>query len=291
MKKISIVINKNWETEPALSAMASATIRPKGMPFPNLLNSPKDGNNSMTVPRACYQLAGATPLQVNVWCLQDLMDPAQSSSSSAEKYRVLPPVLANDAPDLVIAVGTAAFPDPMYSYNGKVFIGSQFFMHNGNDHNPKSNFTAGPFDTLIPSNADPALFALLTPAWCAASTLNFLPVPNLPQTPSLQASHDYVSIGDVNITDYTQYPVTDPASVNAFNSLQMPFTAPSLETTHGIIRISTGAPTIFVSAIVNRMGKLGMEGTVTQNYAGAFNAGVTLANLLLLLNQTTTPDF
>jgi hypothetical protein len=41
MRKISVVINKNWEAEPALNAMTSGTISGANLPFPTWVNSPK----------------------------------------------------------------------------------------------------------------------------------------------------------------------------------------------------------------------------------------------------------
>jgi len=291
MKNISIVVNKNWEVEPALNAMASSAIRPSNFPFPTWLNSPKDGNNRMHSPRAVYQLSGATPLQVTVWCLQDLMNPLKSSSSSEEKFRVLPYVLAGDNPDMVFAVGTAAYPDKINSYNGKVMIGSQFFMHNGHPNNPDSNFRSDQFDKLITSNVTADFFTLLSLGWCATSIMNFLPVPNEPGAPEISVNQNYVSVGDLNITDYTEYPTADPAALAAFDVLQSGFITPSLETTHGIIRLSSSAPTIFISAIVNRLTMLSKEATPAQDYIGAFNAGITIANLLFLISQSNNPGF
>jgi hypothetical protein len=287
MKHISIVVNKNWEVEPVLNAMASSTIRATNFPFPNWLNSPKDGSNRMSSPRSIYQLNGPTPLQVTIWCLQDLMNPLKSSSSSEEKFRVLPYVLAAENPDMVFAVGTAAYPDAVNSNNGKVIIGSQFFMHNGHPDNPDSNFKTDQFDKLLTSNVTSDFFSLLSPTWCGSAVKNFLPVPNMPSVPEILVNQNYVSVGDLNITDYTEYATTDPLTLTAFQDLESGFITPSLETTHGIIRLSSNAPTIFISAIVNRIKMVNQEATPAQNYAGAFNAGVTISNLLGTILQSS----
>ena len=286
MRRISVVVNKNWEVEPALNAMSSK-LRPANLSFPTWLNSPKDGKNQMNSPRAVYQLDGPTPLQVIIWCIQDLMNPLKSSSSSEEKFRVLPNVLASDVPDLVIAVGTACYPDKIVSRNGKVVIGSQFFLHNGHPDNPESNFNTADFDKLLPSNVSGGFFDLLTPDWRTRSVANFLPVPNTPSTAEILADQKFVSVGTLNVTNYTEYPTADPASLNAFNNLQSGFIAPSLETTHGIIRLSSNKPTIFISGIVNRMTMLNQEASPAQDYIGAFNAGITIANLLQVILQST----
>ncbi|MFO7889748.1 MAG: hypothetical protein R6V04_05340 [bacterium] len=115
-----------------MNAMLSSELSPPGLPFPQVLNSPKSGNNKMDIPRAVFTLPeGNNPtLLVEVWCIQDLMyhdkkvDPSkQSSSSSEEKFRILPHIMQSDNPDLVIAVGTAGYPSET-SLNGSVVIGS-----------------------------------------------------------------------------------------------------------------------------------------------------------------------
>ena len=34
MKKILVIINKNWETEPVLNALTNPKLRPAALPFP-----------------------------------------------------------------------------------------------------------------------------------------------------------------------------------------------------------------------------------------------------------------
>ena len=38
MKKILVIINKNWETEPVLNALTNPKLRPAALPFPDLIN-------------------------------------------------------------------------------------------------------------------------------------------------------------------------------------------------------------------------------------------------------------
>ena len=40
MKKILVIINKNWETEPVLNALTNPKLRPAALPFPDLINTP-----------------------------------------------------------------------------------------------------------------------------------------------------------------------------------------------------------------------------------------------------------
>lgn len=54
MKKILVIINKNWETEPVLNALTNPKLRPAALPFPDLINTPCDGDNRMSQPRAIF---------------------------------------------------------------------------------------------------------------------------------------------------------------------------------------------------------------------------------------------
>ena len=114
MKKILVIINKNWETEPVLNALTNPKLRPAALPFPEVINTPCDGDNRMSQPRAVFSLPreGEEPLQVVVRCIEDLMATGVNTSSSLEKYKVLPQAIAADAADLIISVSTANYPDP-----------------------------------------------------------------------------------------------------------------------------------------------------------------------------------
>jgi hypothetical protein len=70
-----------------------------------------------------------------------------------------------------------------------------------------------------------------------------------------------------------------------------PVAATSLETTHGLIRVTCDALFLFVSGIVNRVGFAGTEMVprkYAQNFVGAHNARVVLARLLAGFDQTLT---
>ena len=105
MKKILVIINKNWETEPVLNALTNPKLRPAALPFPEVINTPCDGDNRMSQPRAVFSLPreGEEPLQVVVRCIEDLMATGVNTSSSLEKYKVLPQAIAADAADLIIS--------------------------------------------------------------------------------------------------------------------------------------------------------------------------------------------
>ena len=54
MKKILVIINKNWETEPVLNALTNPKLRPAALPFPEVINSILDNRkNTLTTKAFC----------------------------------------------------------------------------------------------------------------------------------------------------------------------------------------------------------------------------------------------
>lgn len=292
MKTISIIVNKNWETEPFLNSLLSSELRPTNFPFPITLNSPKDGNNKMDVPRAVIKLSA---FEVKIWCIQDLMyynvpqdptKPKQSSSSSEEKYRVLPPIIQADNPDLVIAVGTAGYPSTT-SFNGSVVIGGNFFIYDGHPNNPQSNLQHQNIGKVLTSNVNSKIFELITKDFKNQVEPKFIRTPRNPAEPTVCiASKVYTAISSINVTDYSEYNWVDHEAVEQFKSIEGKLPFNSLETTHGVIKLSSNdKPIIFISAITDRLGYFDSEVNPTQNYVSSFNAGIVTGQLLVSLND------
>jgi hypothetical protein len=294
MKTISIIVNKNWETEPFLNSLLNSELRPSKLPFPSILNSPKDGSNKMDIPRAVIKLTDGTSqtLEVKVWCIQDLMyyntppDPAkQSSSSSEEKYRVLPPIILKDNPGLVIAVGTAGYPSTI-SYNGSVVMGGNFFIHNGHPGNPKSDLQHNNIGKVLPANVNSKIFDLVNKDFKNLVEPKFIKTPRSPAKPAVCiASKVYTAISSINVTDYSEYNWVDREAIEHFKSIENKLPFNSLETTHGVIKLSTDKPIIFISAITDRLGYFDSEVNATQNYVPSFNAGIVAGQLLMSIND------
>lgn len=296
MKKIIIIVNKNWETEPVLNALTNSEIRPKELPFPNWINSPKDGTNRMNAPRAFWRFAET--LQVTLWCIQDLMNPGKSSSSSEEKFRVLPEVISKENPDLVIAVGTAGYPVGKSSNaNGCVVIGSNFLLYDGHPGNPNSNLTHKDIGKLLSSNVNEKLFDIFSDKFISDIQPGFLKVPNNPcNAPTLMAFVNNAALSNINVTDYNEYgtidhPGVDAKGVEYYNQVAKDLPLASVETTHGVIRISTDKPVIFVSAIADRLGYFDKEVTPGQNYIASFNSGIVLGKLICSLKILAAEGF
>ena len=60
MKKILVIINKNWETEPVLNALTNPKLRPAALPFPEVINTPCDGDNRMSQPLSLIHISEPT---------------------------------------------------------------------------------------------------------------------------------------------------------------------------------------------------------------------------------------
>ena len=123
MKKILVIINKTGKRNRA-QRLTNPKLRPAALPFPEVINTPCDGDNRMSQPCAVFSLPreGEEPLQVVVRCIEDLMATGVNTSSSLEKYKVLPQAIAADAADLIISVSTANYPDPAVTHNGTVVL-------------------------------------------------------------------------------------------------------------------------------------------------------------------------
>ena len=281
---IAVVVNKSWETEPVLNAMNNPKLRAVDLPVPIVINVPNDANSKMNCPRTIYKFGKNTNtiLNVTVWCIEDLMDPTKNSSSSQEKYRVLPPVLAGENPDLVISVSTANSPETN-SINGSVVIGANSFLHDGHPDNPQSNLKSPFVGRLLPSNVNPAIFNLIDTAFNTLVTSKFLIPPKSPASRFVcKASKDISMVSAINVTDYKEYGKVDEEALHHFEMV-VGKNPDSIETTHAVVKISTDKPIIFISPITDRFGHFAEDVTDTQNYVAAFNGGIVLGQLLCSL--------
>lgn len=163
-------------------------------------------------------------------------------------------------------------------------------MHNAHPagENPDSNWQVGPFDQIITSKVDGAAFSAFTNIETTDTKPSvidrfIIPPMNAAGRGVFLAGHDYVALGAVNVTNYKEYSQTDEATLNAYNRTNDPTAAKSLETTHGLIRVQSDAPFMFISGITDRVGHFDDEVGVrpyAQNTASSHNAGVVLAWML-----------
>lgn len=335
--RVLVVANKWWECVPMLDALLHDEVTDgKGglLPWPVELhhprflgNSPRPDHAGMMLgkdpkkpspadrpplledpapkPRAIFQLVNCS---VEVWCISDLMEhlavTPDVQSSSGVKKQYLPKIGFSNA-SLVIAMGTAAYPR-QENENGSVVIGSDIFMHDCHPTghpNTHSGWHDGPFDELIESTITEERFRSITDIEKGSTVRDRFLVPPLnPATYGrIIARRDYVALGAVNVTDYTEYSRTDEATLDAFLRAGYDIRlARSLETTHGLIRTELGkeagsaaAPFIWVSGITDRVGYFDVEVSRRahpQNFTASRNAGVAIAALLLKYDADLTKE-
>lgn len=299
MKRILLVANKNWEVEPILNALLNKVMRSKNLPDPDTLNYPWKYFAGSTSPRAVWNIPtwNIPSTTVELWCIQDIMDAKWNGSSSQGKNEDLHRIFdfRAEQPDLVIALGTAAFGDGTVNNNGCVVVGSNIFLHNyhpsSTNPNPQSVWDDARFEKLIQSSIPDNFFDLFSAGVKAASGCGFLR-PYLNSTDKIQilAKKDYLAVSTINVTNYAEYTKADQSTIDAARANGVTLDIGSVETTHGIIRLQSESPFVFISGITDREGHFdedvngrdafGNVKTTAQNYTAAFNIGVCLANVL-----------
>lgn len=280
-KRILIVVNKNWECEPFMEAFKKYT---PACPVVDL--SLKYADNYMSSCRAEYHLKN---YDVIIRCIQDLMDPDKGKSNSEEKYRVLPGYIAADKPNLVISVSTAeSTPEGKNNLNGCVVFGGQYFMFDAKEYDPSSQ------SNLVVSNAacaykyDKELFKLLDGDLSQAAGAKFkVPENNPADVMRIEAAPNYACVGVVNVEDYKAYEKADPAAYSAYPESHEDYPPMSIETTHGIVRMSTSkdVSVIFVSPIVDRYHKFAEDVKGHQNEFCSYNAGVAVSEYIKRIDE------
>jgi hypothetical protein len=264
--------------------------------WPSFLNHPRRRpdktkplvERTWPVPRAAFTLSN---IAVEVWCISDFLehlpDGPEYQSSSKRKIEQLPNIFVGQKPDMVIAIGTAAFPSET-SENGNVVVGTNIFLHNADPKNPYSNWNGGPFDTVIDSALVQSAFASITSIDSAALD-HFLVTPlNEAAKVKLITGCNYVALGTINVTDPKKYSLADKETRDAYETKNDPEFSKSLETTHGLIRVQSEAPFIFISGITNRVGHFADEVNprqYAQNSTAAHNAGVVLAWMIPKIDE------
>lgn len=302
MKRVVLVSNKWWECDPILFTLLNDNARPPNFPWPKGLQTARrrpDQNslpaeNTAPLPRAVFSFKN---LSAELWCISDLLehlpDKGIYQSSSEQKARVLPRIFAyGPQPDFVVALGTAGLPSDASSENGNVVVGTKTFMHNGHpaNLNPNSNWQQGPFDIVLDSLLAVQAFQAMTRIDWASVADRFLTTPMSPAPSNRSiAGYEHVALCTVNVTDYTEYTVKDVETVEKFSETAANGSAMSLETTHGLIRVQSTAPFLFISGITDRLGHFDQEVNPrvhAQNMAAAHNAGIALAWMLPRIDQT-----
>lgn len=312
VKQIIIVANKWWEAKPLTDILFDYKI----LPF-HYNSSKKDFEDYVKLQIENYPLLEKHPkcakprlklywiakkILVEVWCISDLMNvPPAHESSVEEKMRILPIIFNREkTPHLIIAFGTAAYPHKI-SRNGCVFLGTNTFVFNpfprsDGSINPESNWGEKSQDRGIISTSPQNILHVSK----VFDKLNrkeikediekkLLVSPLKPVKPKFFANINNLSIGVVNITKPEDYSWADPETFKKAKKLINKKHISSMETTHGIIRISSEhfqIPFIWISGIANRMGYYHRDvkpREYNQNFVAVHNAGITTLHLLSII--------
>ena len=165
---------------------------------------------------------------MELWCVQDIMEisnPADTElySSSEIKKDSLYKIFDSDSkkPDLLLALGTAAFGVEAQNNNGCVVTGPNIFIHNfhPNGENPKSKWDDPRFEQLISSSIEDEYFSLLD-----SSAISFIesrllkPFNNPSATIQVLSGKDYLALSSVNITNYADYATSDQEGLNVIKN-------------------------------------------------------------------------
>jgi hypothetical protein len=305
VKRVLIMANKWWEADPLCGVLIHDRARPAALtnfrylryPAPRPVKpKPTDPRppDPKPEPRLVFDCAGAA--SVELWCLEELMNPAENSSSTLEKARVLAGAISYGgaaAPDLFIAFGTAGSREGV-QVNGSVVIGRRVFIHDprAHVHDRTGMWTPPQPDQLIDSAYPAQLLARLDEQARYSAEARLLKCPVSPADPPLTfVGNGFASLGVVNITNYDEYVWADgeaiatfqAAMAAAFKTASPVAQVGSVETTHGVIRSASESPFLFVSGITDTEGLFDFQVTprvYAQNFVAAHNAGVALAWLL-----------
>lgn len=292
-KRILVIANKWFEVDPLIGLLGNAEGRGSAVRNFRVVAWPTEaGEAPQAKPRVTLTVGDGA---VEVWCIQDLMDPKAEGgySSTQEKARVMPQILAyGPAPSLMVAFGTAATAPEDGLCNGCVSIGSRVFVFNPYAQDPGKSPSRwsdpSRMGKVVPSTIPVEFFAGLSRFDSPLRDIHarFLTPLGFPAPDRVVfADHRGVAVSSVNVVDAKQYPVTDPAALAAARAAgATPIM--SYESTHGVIRFLSEAPFVFVSGLTNRVGRFAEENMAfpySQNFVAGHNAGLAVTWLLPLL--------
>lgn len=300
-KRVLILANKGFEADPLVHVLLSQRGPPREhdlgavscQSYPRLRKTEQRKREELTIatqPLMTIALprAGQVFASVEVWCVEDLLLP-EDSSSTLEKAKALGHIASKaPAPDFVIAFGTGGAFEPR-RFNGSVVIGSKVFIHDPYRDGPRDGMWTPPEpDVVIESPMVPSKFfrELDEDSRYPAEGRFLLPPIRPARPPRIVAGHAFVSIGVVNVNKrYDDFAWADREAMARFRATTAgKLRIGSVETTHGVIRSSFSASAfIHVTGISNVTGGFDVETTPRvygQNFVAAHNAAIALAWLL-----------
>lgn len=261
---ILVIANRQWEVEHLIKAFAKSSGRPKEIDAATveLIYHP-DGAMYAAArrPRCRFRCDG---FEVEVWCVEDLTRAAPTSAKlSRAKWDAIPRAFAGEggdpkkprAPRVVVTFGSGAGTKTIPN-NGSVAVGRAVFVHD--PYHPTNSYDpwGDELEKLV-SSGDSKLLDGLDSVRDQVEP-DFERPPVTAGTPRLYFGDDLVAIGEVNVDTNKDYVWADPETVETFSNKVKNRRIASVDTAHGLYALRTrslsSAPTVFVSAILNRMG-------------------------------------
>ncbi len=293
-KRVMVIANKWWEADPLCWILFHDKARPaifsdfiiKNYPVQRLFNKATEPSiqDPPVFPRITFKCRDAI---VEIWCLEELMNPAENPSSAAEKVRVLPKAIAyGTTPDLVVAIGTAG-SRPGLHINGCVVVGRKVYIHDAykSAEDRTRMWTPPKQDVVIDSDLPASVIPGISSESKHSAEAKFLSPPIAPENPlMLMAGDGLIGLGHVNCTDYDDYAWSPIRAVESFNANSSEWgEIGSIESTHGLICLLSEAPFLYVSGIAATVGLFNFQVTprvYAQNTVAAHNAAIGLAWIL-----------
>jgi len=289
-----LIANKWWEADPLCWVLFHNKAHPRvffdyetiNYPSQHMPKQPSEPRplNPVATPRFSFKCLDAT---VEVWCLEELMNPAENPSSAAEKARVLPDAVASGPkPDLVVAFGTAGSRQGLH-INGCVVVGRRVYIHDAYkaEVDRTGMWTPPEEDMVIESDLPVGVIQGISPGSKHSAEARFLQPPVAPANHLLlMAGNGFISVGHVNCINYDDYAWSPIRAVESFNDNASELgEIGSVESTHGLIRVVSDAPFLYISGIAATVGLFNVQVTprvYAQNTVASHNAAIALAWLL-----------
>lgn len=269
------------------------------------------------VPPCAYNVlddSGNLKHQISEYCISYLFAEDENSSNSEIKFGKLIDFFdkvnkGGNAPDLIISVSTSeSCPDVQgvkgnTSVNGSVFMGCKFFALDCQTLDDTDEPSQLPVNQNFMESSSKYTHIL------AAITANHRRIidgmqslPNYPaETLFCDANPNNISLGVINVTNYTCYSKADLETYSEYNKrINRLYKPVGLETTHAVVKMALeahdktkGIPVLFVSPVVDRYLKFDVDVDDkwgNQNRLGSYNAGVVVANMLELINNELSTE-
>jgi hypothetical protein len=320
--RVMVIANKRWEAEPLIHTILEPKSRPPSMAPKARFYDPEITSvtsGSTPTPRlTAFCVLSRLQVDIQIWCIEDWMDPSAGASNTPEKVRVLSRFFPEASkrfggkPDLVVAFGTAGMPTAV-PFNGCAVVGSRVFIHDpfkGNsaatrviqraDGTIEPMWTDPQLDQLLLSGIPSNLFGNIPDSARYAAEARFIIPPMQSGRPLIVlAGTSFASVGTVNVVNYDDYIWADPDSIKTFRATAARHEIGSVETTHGLIRLAAEAGLgmlprfVYISGITDSIGYFDMEVSprvYAQNFAAAHNAGVVTSWLLPEIASQIAPS-